>query len=77
MVWEKIEKQLNEKDWTIYRLTKEANLSQNLLYEVKAGRNKGISFKNMCKIADVLEVSLDEFREVDKWDYLVTIYKIL
>lgn len=67
MIWEKIEEQLNKKDWTIYKLTKEANLSQNLLYEVKSGRNKGISFKNMCKIADALEVSLDEFRETDRY----------
>ena len=62
MVWERIEKILKEKDWSIYRLTKEAELSQNLLYEMKSGRSKNISFENMCKIADALEVSLDEFR---------------
>lgn len=63
IIWEKIEGQLSKKNWSIYKLTKEAGLSQNLLYELKSGRNKNISFKNMCKIAEALDVSLDEFRE--------------
>lgn len=63
MIWKCIDKQLNKKGWSIYKLTNEANLSQNLLYELKSGRNKNISFRNMCKIASALEVSLDEFRE--------------
>lgn len=63
MLWKKIEEQLNKKGWTIYRVTKEANISQNTLYELKSGRVKDINFKTMIKIADALGISLDEFRE--------------
>jgi len=63
MLWNKIQYQLDRKKWTVAELTKEASLSENFLYEVKAGRNKDIGFSKMCKIADALEVSLDEFRE--------------
>lgn len=61
-MWNEIEKQLNIKGWSVYKLTKEACLSSNLLYELKSGRNKDISFINMCKIADALDVSLEVFR---------------
>lgn len=63
MLWKKIEEQLNKKGWTIYRVTKEANISPNTLYELKSGRVKDINFKTIVKIADALEVSLDEFRK--------------
>jgi len=63
MLWERIEYLLDKKEWTIYRLTKEANLSQNLLYELKNGRSSDLHFSSVCKIADALEVSLDQLRE--------------
>ncbi|MDN6409282.1 MAG: helix-turn-helix domain-containing protein [Tetragenococcus halophilus] len=63
MVWEKIEEELQEKNWSIYKLTKEAGLKESYLYNVKSGQNQSISFKAVCKIADALEISLDEFRE--------------
>lgn len=61
-MWCEIEKQLNKKGWSVYKLTKEAQLSSNLLYELKSGRTKDIGFINMCKIADALDVSLEVFR---------------
>ena len=63
MLWEKIECQLQKKEWSIYRLTKKAHLSENLLYELKSGRTKDLQFKSVCKIADALDISLDELRE--------------
>ncbi|TLQ08512.1 helix-turn-helix transcriptional regulator [Marinilactibacillus psychrotolerans] len=61
-MWNEIEKQLNIKGWSVYKLTKKACLSSNLLYELKSGRTKDVGFINMCKIADALEISLDEFK---------------
>jgi len=63
MLWERIDYQLQIKKWSIYRLTKEARLSENLLYELKSGRTKDLQFKSVCKIADALDISLDELRE--------------
>lgn len=63
MLWKRVEKVLKEKDVTIYEVTKKAGISQNTIYNLKSGQVKDLNFNNMCKIADVLEVSLDEFRE--------------
>lgn len=63
MLWKNIEDQLNKKGWSVYKITKEAGLSKNLIYELKSGRINDMSFKNVCKIADTLEISLDEFRK--------------
>lgn len=61
-LWKKINKQLKEKNLTIYELTKNANIAQNTLYELKSGRASDLRFSTVCKIADALEISLDEFR---------------
>lgn len=61
-LWEKIEKILKEKNTTAYQVAKKANVNVSMLYSLKNGDKKDISFMNMCKIADALEVSLDEFR---------------
>ncbi|QQP71177.1 helix-turn-helix transcriptional regulator [Carnobacterium sp. CS13] len=62
-LWQKIKKQLKEKNLTIYELTKKAGIAQNTLYELKSGRVSDLRFNTVCKIADALEVSLDEFRK--------------
>ena len=61
-MWEKIEQQLKSKGWSMYRLAKESGIHQSNFSNLKAGRLKEMSWTNMCKIADALEVSLDEFR---------------
>ena len=43
--------------------TKKAGLNQNSLIDLKKGRKKSLKFDDVVKIADVLEVSLDEFRK--------------
>lgn len=35
---------------------------KNCLIDLKAGRKKSLKFEDVCKIADALDVSLDEFR---------------
>lgn len=61
-MWEKIEQLLIEKNMTMYRLTKEADLSQSNLIDLKAGRKKTIKLDDAIKIADALDISLDYFR---------------
>ena len=61
-MWEKIEHQLKLRDWSMYRLAKESGIHQSNFSNLKAGRLKEMSWTNMCKLANALEVSLDEFR---------------
>lgn len=65
-LWGNIDKQLKEKNLTIYELTKKANIAQNTLYELKSGRANDLRFSTVCKIADALKISLDEFRTEEK-----------
>lgn len=62
-MWDKIENQLKLRSWSMYRLAKESGVHQSNFSNLKAGRLKEMSWTNMCKIADALEVSLDEFRK--------------
>ena len=62
LMWNKIEKQLKIKGWSMYRLAKESDVHPSNFSNLKAGRLKEMSWTNMCKIADALEVSLDELR---------------
>ncbi|GIC70584.1 helix-turn-helix domain-containing protein [Fructobacillus tropaeoli] len=61
-MWEKIEKQLNKKNKTAYWLAKETGLPYQSIYSIKRNKNQQPSFSYMVKIADALEISLDEFR---------------
>lgn len=62
MLWNEIQTQLDKQHITVYRLAKLTGISANTLYDYK---NNGIqpTFKNIVKIADALDVSLDVFRE--------------
>ena len=61
-MWDEIEQQLKLKGWSMYRLAKESGVHPSNFSNLKAGRMKEMSWANMFKIADALEVSLDEFR---------------
>lgn len=61
-MWDKIEKQLKLKGWSMYQLAKKSGVHQSNFSNLKAGRMKEMSWTNMCKIADALGVSMDEFR---------------
>ena len=61
MLWDIIQIQLDKQKITIYRLAKLTGIPDTTLHNYKNGSEP--SFKNMCKIADALDVSLDIFRE--------------
>ncbi|MER0122887.1 helix-turn-helix domain-containing protein [Streptococcus sp. ZJ93] len=62
-MWQRIKQIMDEKGMTMYAVSKKAGINQNVLIDLKAGRSKRIYFDNMVKIADALDVSLDEFRK--------------
>lgn len=61
MLWETVQNTLNKQSMSIYRLSKLTNIPNSTLLSYK---NDGVepTFNNMEKIADALNVSLDEFR---------------
>lgn len=61
MLWMEVQKLLNKQKMSVYRLSKLTGIPLNTLYSYK---NQGAepSFRNMAKIADALNVGLDEFR---------------
>lgn len=63
-MWKKLNHILIEKGMTKKELAEKAGISQNTIQNI---RNSKISFRNMVKIADALDVSLDEFRK--GWEY--------
>lgn len=63
MLWNGIQKELNRQEMSIYKLAKITGIKDTTLHNYKKGSEP--SFKNMCKIADALDVSLDVFRKVD------------
>lgn len=65
MLWKLVQAQLDKKHITVYRLAKLTGIPNNTLYEYK-NNDVQPTFNNMVKIADALNVSLDEFREVRK-----------
>ena len=58
-MWKKFKHLLIEKGMTQKALAEKAGISPNTIRNIKT---ESISFKNMCKIADALEVSMDDFR---------------
>lgn len=61
-MWEKISQLIAEKNTTMYAVSKKAGIGQNVLISLKAGRTKRLYFDTVCKLADALGVSLDEFK---------------
>ena len=59
-MWKKLNHILIEKRMTKKELAEKAGISKNTIQNI---RNSKISFRNMVKIADALDVSLDEFRK--------------
>lgn len=66
MLWNGIQKELNRQEMSIYKLAKITGIKDTTLHNYKKGSEP--SFKNMCKIADALDVSLDVFRKENKTD---------
>ncbi|WP_312980478.1 helix-turn-helix domain-containing protein [Leuconostoc falkenbergense] len=58
----KIDEILKKKQLTWYWLFQHTNVGKTTIYEIRNGTNKHVEFETMEKIADALDVSLDEFR---------------
>ncbi|WP_415379977.1 helix-turn-helix domain-containing protein [Pediococcus pentosaceus] len=66
-MWNKIQRILDEKGITANKLSKLAGFKNNsTIFALKLGQSKKPSFELMERIADALDVSLDEFREHKK-----------
>ncbi len=61
-MWQKIEALMKERGLNASRLSEVAGINRSFLTDLKSGKVKHLSWKNAVKIADALDVSLDEFR---------------
>lgn len=61
-MWKKLKKMLDEKQMTTYQLSKLTGISEQSLSKLRNGLSNELSFSSMVKIADALDISLDEFR---------------
>lgn len=62
-MWGKIEKIMIEKNITTYRLSKMTGISKQYFSQMKLKHTVNPSFETVCKIADALEVDINEFRK--------------
>lgn len=62
MLWGKISEKLSEKNWTVYKLCLKAGVGTAGIYRLRDGEVKDLYFDTVKKIADALEISLDELR---------------
>lgn len=62
-MWEQLNKIMQERNLNGSQLSKMAGVNRSFFSDLKTGKVKYLSWPNMCKIADALEVSLDEFRK--------------
>lgn len=65
---EKIQEKLDEKGKTAYWLAKKAGIGFGALYPLLSGKRTEPTFSTMEKLADALDVSLDEFRSKGETD---------
>lgn len=59
----KLEEILEEKQMSYYRLAKMLNVKTSYMTKLKKGIIASPSFEIVCKIADVLDVDVNVFRE--------------
>ncbi|MEZ7635755.1 helix-turn-helix domain-containing protein [Streptococcus sp. 27098_8_70] len=62
MLWEKISEKLSERNWTVYKLCLKAGVGPAGIYRLRDGEVKDLYFDTVKKIADALEISVDELR---------------
>ncbi|ADG39932.1 hypothetical protein LKI_01945 [Leuconostoc kimchii IMSNU 11154] len=63
---EKLNKLLQEKGKSWYWLGKNSGVDMSTVYRIKNDESAGTDFNTMEKIADALDVSLDEFRSKEE-----------
>ena len=62
-MWETIERLLKERGMNKNKLATLAGINKNSLIDLKMGRKKSLKFEDVVKIADALDISLEEFRK--------------
>lgn len=62
-LWSKIDKQLKKRNKTVYWLSKQTGISENMFYALKKGRANDLGFSKVEKVSDALDVDINEFRE--------------
>lgn len=68
----RINERLKEKEMTEYRLAKNINVSTGHMTNLMAGNIKDPRFELVCKIADALEISVDELRKKEDFEQTTT-----
>lgn len=63
MLWKNVYRLMQEKDLNQNQLSIKAGVNNTVISALKNGKIKKPSFELMCKIADALDVSLDDLRE--------------
>lgn len=58
----KISAILKQRNLSWYWLYQHTDIGKSTIYDIRNGTNKHVEFETMEKIADALDVSLDEFR---------------
>ena len=61
-MWERLNRIMQERNLNGYQLSKMSGVNRSFFSDLKSGKVKYLSWPNICKIADALEISLDEFR---------------
>lgn len=62
MLWKTIEKELTNQDKSLYWLAIRTDKDKSFFYRLKYRKAKTINLDTAIKIADALNISLDEFR---------------
>ncbi|WP_062806494.1 helix-turn-helix domain-containing protein [Streptococcus parauberis] len=61
-MWKKIEKMMVERNLNMNKLANISDINKSHFSDLKSGKIKNLSWPNMVKLADALDISLDEFR---------------
>ena len=61
-MWEQLNRIMQERNLNGYQLSKMSGVNRSFFSDLKSGKVKYLSWPNICKIADALEISLDELR---------------
>ena len=62
-MWEQLNRIMQERNLNGHQLSKMAGVNRSFFSDLKSGKVKYLSWPNICKIADALEISIDELRE--------------
>lgn len=62
MLWTKVQKELDKKKWTLHKFSTIVGIPDPTLRMYKF-KGSDPSFTNACKIADALNIKLDDLRE--------------